>query len=142
MLATLCQEKAIMRRPKPSGWTWVVSQVMMRFIVGKSRTRKSTARMRNIDAPTPITPHLNTTVEMIATKKTKMEITEAGRLVDSSSVATLACAEMELTMDGQMLRAIRAQASLYSPWASRITQKRIPAVASVAMTICRISVRK
>ena len=35
--------------------------------------------MLNIDAPTPSTPHLNTTVAAIAMKKTKVEMTDAGR---------------------------------------------------------------
>ena len=37
---------------------------------------------------------------------------DAGRLRDNSSVATLACAEMELTMEGQILSTTRAEASL------------------------------
>ncbi len=68
--------------------------------------------MMNIAAPTPTTPHLNTTVARMARKKMIIEITDAGRFVESSSVATFAWAEMELTIDGQMLETIRAEASL------------------------------
>ena len=41
-----------------------------------------------------------------------METTDAGRLVDKSSVAMLACAGMELIIAGQMLSTSRAAANL------------------------------
>ena len=75
-------------------------------------------------------------------KKTNVEITDAGRFVDSSSVATLACAETKLTMAGQMLSATSTEASLYSAFESLSTQNMIPPVASVARIICNSNVRK
>jgi hypothetical protein len=77
-----------------------------------SRQRKSTNRVMRIEAPTPITPHLNTTVATIAIRKTNIETTEAGRFADNSSVAMLAIAEMELTIEGQMLSATSTEANL------------------------------
>ena len=110
-------------------------------MVGTSRTRKSTDRVRRTAAPTPTTPHLKITVATIAMKKTRIEITEAGRFFDISSVATLAIAEMELTIPGQMLSTMSAEANLYPALASPSTQKRMPAVARVAKPICKDNVR-
>src|SRR4051794_16966841 len=128
MLATLCQAKVIIRFGNPGGCEWSVSHARMRWYVGKNRTRKSMALMPNIAAPTPTMPHLNIRVAAMARKKAKIEITDAGRFAASCSVATLACAEMELTMDGQMLSTTRAAATRYSGLASFSTQESMAQV--------------
>src|ERR1035438_8175429 len=110
MLATLCQANVIIRFCSPNGCTWAESHVRMRFIVGKTRTRKSTRRMRSNDAPTPTTPQWNTTVARIEMKKENIAMAEAGRFFESSSAATFACAEMLLTIEGQMLSTTRTEA--------------------------------
>ena len=46
------------------------------------------------------------------TKNTMVAIRDAGRFVESSSVATLASDDTEFTIEGQMLRAISNDASL------------------------------
>src|ERR1017187_10442553 len=112
MVATLCQAKPIIRFRILKTWICVVSHARMRLIVGMSRQRKSTDRVMRIEAPTPITPHLYPTVANIAIRKTNIETTEAGRFADNSSVAMLAIAEMELTIEGQMLSTTSTEANL------------------------------
>ena len=108
MPVTLCTAKLRMRLLRCGGMA-VPSpfQPLTRRKVGTKRTVKSTRRIISIDTAMPITPQWNATVDMVIVKKVTVEMNDAGRLADKSSVATFANAEMELTIEGQTLSTSR-----------------------------------
>ena len=59
--------------------------------------------MASVAAPTPTTPHFSTTVPAIPMRNTSEATSDAGIFLESFSVAALACAEIKLTIAGQML---------------------------------------
>ena len=70
---------------------------------------------------------------MISTKKVIVAKADAGRFADNCSEATLACADMVLTIHGQTLRTSSTAATRNSAGALWKTQSMQATVASVAV---------